>query len=212
MGNRVSDERPDFSLRVPEDWYELDLDRKSRKKSIEQAVDEQVRANPVLDPAREAIIERLLGFAADAEEKGALAGATLWTVIESVEVAANVMVFSVGRDSPRDLETELSDLEAHLGRRSSVDVGDRLVERVTLPAGAAIRLRVLAESSVDPTSNGRFQAGRGGGGIVVDTVQHWLPVPDAEYILLVSGTTPCLAYGDDLAEVFDSIAGSLRLL
>lgn len=212
MGHRVSDEPPDFSVRVPESWYELDLDAKGSKARIEQAVDEQVRADPLLASARGAIIERLLGFAADARDKGALACATLWTIIDNVEVAANVMVFSVSRDSPPDLETELSGLEAQLGRRSSVDVGDRFVERVTLPAGAAIRLRVLAESSVEPASNGRAHAGEGGGGIVVDTVQHWLPVPDAEHTLLVSGTTPCLAYGDDLAAVFDSIAASLRLL
>lgn len=208
----MSDDQPDFSLRIPESWYEFDLDRSARKKRVEQAVDEQVRANPALAAARGAIIERLVGFAADADEKGALACATLWTIIDNVEVAANVMVFSVGRDCPGNLETELSGLEAQLGRRSSVDVGDRFVERVSLPAGAAIRLRVLAESSLGATPNGRSSAGKAGGGIVVDTVQHWLPVPDAEHTLLVSGTTPCLAYGDDLADVFDSIAASLRLL
>jgi hypothetical protein len=207
----VSDEPPDFSLRVPESWYELDLDRKSRKKRTEEAVDEQVRLNPVLAPARTAIIERLLGFAADADDKGAVAGATLWTVIDNIEVAANIMVFSVGRDSPGNLEVELAGLETQLGRRSAVDVGDRLVERVTLPAGDAVRVRVLAESAAEPSSNGRFHSGPEGGGIVVDTVQHWLPVPDAEHTLVVSGTTPCLAYGDDLADVFDSIAATLQL-
>jgi hypothetical protein len=205
----MSDERSDFSIRIPDGWYELDLDRSTRKKSTEAAVDGQVQANPVLAEARNAIVDRLLAFAADADEKGALAGATLWTVIDGVELAANVMVFSVGRDSPDDLATELAGLEAALAKRSAVDVGTRSVERVELPAGPGIRLRVLAESAAEAASS---QSHASGNGIVVDTVQYWVPVSDARHLLVVSATTPCLAYGDDFAEVFDSIAASLRLL
>jgi hypothetical protein len=70
-----------------------------------------------------------------------------------------------------------------------------------LPAGRAVRLRTLT----------RTDEGVGHGDeVLVDLVQHWVPVPGHAAMVVLSGTTPCLDVADDLAAVFDRMAETLR--
>ncbi len=54
-------------------------------------------------------------------------------------------------------------------------------------------------------------AGEGGRTIPLDAVQYWLPVTGTSEVLIMSFTTPALAYGDTLAETFDDIAKKLTI-
>ena len=69
------------------------------------------------------------------------------------------------------------------------------------PATRTIRVRGLRRSgSGDPDE----------GDLVMDAVEHWVPVPGHGDVLLLRGSTPCLDIGDELADVFDAIAGTLE--
>jgi hypothetical protein len=193
----------DFAIKVPEGWcgHSPDPDPAVQQKTTEMAVDQMIRLEPVLAEARGEIIERMFGFAGEANEKQAMVAASLWTVVDGTEAAANMMVFSAARDASQSVEDDVARVERELSTPDPDDVKDREVSVVDLPAGKAVRLRVLTKT---PSEDGEA-------GLVVEVVQYWLPVPDAGHSLIVSCTTPCLVYGDELTAVFDSIAGSLQL-
>jgi len=193
----------DFAIRIPDGWvaHDPDPDPTIQRQSAEAAVDEMIDAQPLLAEARATLVERMLGFAQDAIEKRAMAAASLWTVIEDTELAANMMVFSNPRDPAQSIESEVGHLKDRLSIADDDDVNKREVTEMDLPAGRAVRLRVMTQTP----------PGRGETGLVVEMVQYWLPVPDAAHSLIVSCTTPCLVYGDELTGVFDSIAATLEL-
>ena len=71
---------------------------------------------------------------------------------------------------------------------------------VDLPAGGAVRIRALRRSG----------SGDDDTDLLVDVVEHWIPVPGTTDVLVLQGSTPCLDIADELAEVFDRIAGTLE--
>ena len=79
---------------------------------------------------------------------------------------------------------------------TELDVRPRQAAAVELPAGPAVRVRCLRRSGPDDD-------------LLVDVVEHWVPVPGQQDLLLLRGSTPCLDLGDELAAVFDRIAGTL---
>ena len=193
----------DFAIKIPDGWcaHSPDPDPVVQTETTEAAVEQMIREEPILGEARAAIIDRMLGFAREANEKGAMAAASLWTVVEGTEAAANMMVFSDPRDAAQSIEASVAELERQLSTADPNDVKDREVSVVDLAGGTAVRLRVLTRMPSEDDEPA----------LVLEMVQHWLPVPDAGHNLIVSCITPCIVYGDELAAVFDSIAQSLEL-
>ena len=190
----------DFDIRIPDGWcaHSPDPDPAVQQRTTEEAVDQIIRDEPALAEARNGIIDRMVGFAREANGKGAMAAASLWTLVEDTETAANMMVFAARRDAGEPVEATIARLVQNLSDPDEADTNERDVHEVELPAGPAVRLRVMAQTPEEP-------------GIVIELVQYWLPVRDASHTLIVSCTTPCLVYGDELTAVFDSIAASLEL-
>jgi hypothetical protein len=191
----------DFNLLVPQAWYVYDPDPDRWVESTAREVDERIRHRPALAPVRQWLIDLLVGFWRDAHAFDALTAATLYEPGEPAALAANLTVVFGRRQAPGSVTAEIDTLLASLTAAKGNDVGQRDIVTVDLPAGRAVRLRALTRTD------------EGGGEpdeVLIDLVQHWVPVPGHRAMIVLSGTTPCLDLADDLAAVFDGIAESLE--
>ena len=182
----------DFVLTVPPGWYLYDPDQETRLDSTAQAVKRRTEAVPELAPARQALVDLLLGFWRDADEQGALAAATLWEPAPIAAVAASLTVLAFS-NAPATVE----ELLAGATGATTLDVRPREAAPVELAAGPGVRVRCVRRSGPDDD-------------LLVDVVEHWVPVPGHSDVLLLRGSTPCLDVADELADVFDAIAGTLK--
>jgi len=193
---------PSFSLAVPERWYVRDADTREWESSTASQMDERLACRPDLLAAASTLRRVVMDSWKDAESQGALAAATLWEPSDDGRGAtAATLVVAAERARPDDGAAEIAGLVAALGEPSESDLAPRRVSAVELPVGPAVRLRRLTRTT---------GAGPGEGELVVDTVQHWVPVPGGRTIVVLAGSTPCLDVADELAEAFDAIAATLR--
>jgi len=157
------------------------------------AVDQRVVTTPELAHAREALVEMLLGFWGDADDEGALAAAVLWEPGSPAAIAANLTVVGYSHASG------LQELCASAVGATKFDVRKREVMIVELPAASAVRVHALRRSSPrDDHSD-----------LLIDVVEHWIPVPGTADVLVLKASTPCLEVADELGIAFDDIAGTL---
>lgn len=185
------------SVVVPKSWCPSDPDPATRAASTAAAVDRRIAADPELAGARRELIDILLGFAETADEKGALVAATLWEPGDYAPTVANVMVLAAATPEPPGIDT----LVEALARPAASDAGPRDVQEMQLPAGPAVRLRLLTATEGPPDEPS----------VVLDAIQHWIPVPGCPgEAAVVSSSTPCLDVGDALATLSDEIAISVR--
>jgi hypothetical protein len=191
-----------FSLAVPERWYVRDDDPCRREASTAQDVEERIAGRPDLARAVPMLLRIRMESWRDAELSGALAAATLWEPSDDRRgaTAATLVVVTAARLQPDDDDGEIAGLLELLGEGSEADLAPRLVAAVDLPAGRAVRLRRLTRT--DGAEPGQAE-------LVVDMVQHWVPVPGGRAVLVLVGSTPCLDVADELAATFDAIAETL---
>ena len=191
----------DFTIEIPDGWYLRDPDLSNRQQGIEAFADELIAAAPELAGQRAEMVDRYLTFASDADAKSAVIAAMLWEPADEVPIAADLRIHEAERDFSDDLDKELAHLEETLSQADHDDLGPRVVQIVDLPAGRAVRLRLLTQTDPDPD----------GSTIALDVVQHWVPVPGFPDTVLISATTPNLVFADELVEAFDAIAATLEL-
>jgi len=191
-----------FSLAVPDRWYVRDEASWATEATTARAVQERLVRRPDLAPVGPVLCQLLMDSCRDAGLHGAVAAATLWEPSGhgSGATAATLVVVAAERAQPEDDAAEVARLLQVLREGSDSDLAPREVSAVQLPAGDAVRLRRLT------CTDG---AGPGEAELVIDTVQHWVPVPGGSAILVLVGSTPCLDVADELAETFDAIAETL---
>jgi hypothetical protein len=189
-----------FHVEVPESWYQWDPDDEAAFTA--RQVDERIARQPELRPARQALLDLLMECWRDAASQGAVAAAALWEPAPLAAVTATLLVMEAPRAAPGDDRGEIADLLDSLSGDSPFDVQPAELGTVDLPAGPAVRLRRLARTDA---------ANSGEPDIIVDMVQHWIPVPGRTEIIVLAGSTPCLAVADDLARTFDAIAAMVAL-
>jgi hypothetical protein len=95
----------------------------------------------------------------------------------------------------------LAALAGELAADRPGDVGPRTVSRVDLPAGPAVRVRVIADGGADAA---RRQ-------VVSDVVQYWLPLPERGLAVVAATSTAILTDGDALADLLDALVPSLTV-
>ena len=191
----------DFTVVIPKGWYIREPDLSLRSQSINEFADGLIAEDPDLAPQRAEMIERYQTFSADADEKFAIIAAMLWEPNDEIPVAADLRIHEAEREIVDDLEAELARIQRMLEQTEQGDLGPREVEIVELPAGPAVRIRLLSQT--DPDVDGST--------IALDVVQYWLPVPDQADIVLLAGFTPNLVSADEIIGVFDEIAATLEL-
>jgi hypothetical protein len=184
---------------VPDSWYRWDPDDAVTGSSRE--VDERIEQRLALAPVRQELLCLLTGFWDDAADQQAVAAAALVEPAPDAALVASLVVVEAERNHPGDVEAEIDHLLGLLGAESPFDIRPRTVEPVELPAGRAVRLRRLVRTDV---------AGPDEGDVAVEMVQHWLPVPGGETMVVLAASTPCLHVAAELADAFDAIASSVE--
>lgn len=191
----------DFSVVIPEGWFRHDPDPRTREETTAQAVLQRLGKSRRKAEARRHLTEILDAFAQDADDQKALVAATLVEQVERTVVTANLMVLERSRRTTGDVKDELAALMGALSASTDEDLRPREVDLLGLPAGGAVRLHALT----------RIFDG-GDEGVALEVVQHWVPVPDQDVVVVVSGSTPCLAQAGHLVAIFDATAESLEFL
>jgi hypothetical protein len=185
------------------DWYELALDPADRAATIAAQWAELRAAAAELDrpEVADAFARTLDTLASHYARRGSQLAAVGWqpsTGRPPQSVLDVKLVEPLPADSPRD---EAEGLTGLLMLPSPDDVGPRTVELVELPAGPAVRLRLLGPGGRDA----------GGRDVVCDIVQYWLPVGPAAATVLVTCSTADVAAGDRIAELVDVLVTRLAV-
>lgn len=189
-------------LSVPANWYVVDVDPAMRRKRASEDVTARVASQPELGEFEKDIVETLVGFSEDAEERGAMSCAVLWEPSPYGPTVANLTVLVCEPTAPTT-PAEIDAIVEQLSTPDDTDVGPRTVDTIDLPAGPAVRLRYLREADEE-----------GAPRVVFDVTQFWIPLLGRKaqpITLLVNTVTPSLHAGDRVAEAARRTAESVAL-
>jgi hypothetical protein len=192
----------ELDLTMPEGWFALDADPTTRRAAMTAEVDAWAAGQRERMAHRGDLVEILLGFGKEADDKGALFAAVYWEPGDYGPTAANLMVLHGARQHPHSAQAEVTALVESLARPGPADYGRRHVTEVKLPLGSAVRLRLLATADAD--------VDQGEPALILDATQVWIPLPDEPATVVVTASTPCLDAGDAVAGVVDAVAATLR--
>lgn len=198
----ATNQMENLTLELPEGWFVLEPDPAARRAALVADVEAWASEAPERMAHRDELLEILSGFGVEAEEKGALFAAVFWEPGENGPTVANLMVFEGQRSAPDSVEAEIAAALRELEQADPNDHTAREIAEVHLPIGLAARVRFLASSPADRNE--------GGAALVFDATQVWIPLPGEPPMVIISGTTPCLIAGDEIARVVDAVATSLR--
>ncbi len=187
-------------IELPPAWFWWD--RNDPEGATVRDLDARIAERPELAPAREIMLQVLLGVWDDAIDQSAVAAGGLVEPAPDAALVATYVVAAAERMHPEDAEAEIAAVLGLLEPASPFDIRPRTLDVVELPAGRAVRLARLART--DGADQGESE-------VVVDMVQHWLPVAGQPTLLVLAGSTPCLHAADVLEAAFDSIARSVEL-
>ena len=189
-------------LSVPANWYVVDVDPATRQARAAKDVAARVASQPDLAPFEQAIVETLIGFGEDAEERSAMSCAVLWEPSPYGPIVANLTVL-VCEPTATSTSDEIDAIEKMVSTSDDTDVGPKTVDTVDLPAGPAVRVRYLREADEE-----------GAPRVVFDVTQFWIPLlarKTQPITLLVNAVTPSLHAGDRVAEAARRTAESVAL-
>ena len=191
----------DFTLELPDGWLIREPDPARRAESFTHALDAEIGEQPLLAEQRDELLQTLDAFGEDADERKAVFAATVFIAVQpGLTATAAVLAFYGRREHPDDPDAEIHGL-VRAFERDTVNGRPPEVAIVDLPAGKAVRLRTLENTT---SAND--------GGVVTDMVQHWIPDPNRPQMVVISGSTPTLAFSTQFAQAFDGIAQTLRFL
>lgn len=182
-------------LATPADWFDLDLDPRTSDASIRQLVRERV---PGRHPDQVARRRELTDLLLQATRQARLQGAVLASVLATVMAGRPVSADLLAAVTPVAGEVDLPALGDRLAAEPGPTEKLRDLGVVELPAGPALRIR----KGVRPTVLGRE--------VDTEVVQHFVPVPGGERMMVLTFSTPVVVLADAFAELFDAIAGTLR--
>lgn len=190
-----------FKMVVPGDWTILPLDPKTRDRRIARIVERRIGKEDRHAYLRRQYIVQLRKSAADAAGRGAFFAAIHNSSAKGVPLSASVMAAMVPQatDSGGNV---LGDAESMAGELANDGEG-RVLEHavVDLQVGEAARVRRRAGTGIH-AMDGRE--------VVGETVQFYVPLPEAQRTLALVFSTPILSLGDDYAALFDVMALSAR--
>lgn len=194
-----------FSLRVPPNWFELDVHPASRDASARELVRERVAQVPELESRRGEITKVLRDQAASAWDAGAVYCAGMVEPVADGVLPASVTVFllpgPLGASS--DEPDRLTALLPALTSKDAKDENDTWTRVQTLTLeGCGPAARTYGIEDVEPEP---------GKPLRVAQMQTFIPIPNVNRVLLVSCSSPAVAVAEGLFDLFDALTGTVRL-
>jgi hypothetical protein len=194
----------EVSLSLPDSFQELDLELDPRivVGPIGAAVDEHLALLDVdVDPVTRAdLVERAVATLEQARRGDAVLAALALDVADGLPpLQAYVFEHCVAGPDGTD-QGALDQLAATMTRVSVFDAGQPVAEVVGLDDHPAVRCVGLLQ--VDPAAPSTP---------LVAARQYWIPVAGTGTLALISCWTPQLHLADELGELFDAIASSVRI-
>jgi hypothetical protein len=187
---------PDGFLVVDPAWADSDGGE------LVEALDRHLEAvaKPALTERRDELIDYVSAFVRTAAAAIAVGAALSVDCAEDGRpLEAFVLAMAVdGRDETTP--GALDELVATLRTEQPGDVSGRDVGVVALQAGRAVRLHGIFETDPDAEES-----------MLVEDVQHWIPVPYSGMQLVLPCSTPQLAFAEHAIPVFDAIAATVEL-
>jgi hypothetical protein len=193
-----------FSIVTPEKWVRIDLDPRTRDRSIRAMVKRGLGADDKLARLRQEAIVAYRTFVADAADKGAFLALMVSEIIEDTPMFATMLAFVVPTVTGPD-DAVLSTVEEMAPVLDEPGEGERVLETgpFELGVGPAYRVRALVGSGMH---------GSDGVEAVADVVRFFVPLAGEPHVLVLTFSTPILGLGDTFAELFDQMARSARWL
>lgn len=194
-----------FSLRVPPNWFELDVHPATRNESARELVRARVADVPELRGRRGEITRVLQEHAAAAWDAGAVYCAAMAEAVLDGVLPASVTVFMLPGplDARSDEPDRISALLPMLQPKDPKDDEDSWTRLQNLElAGCGPAVRTYGIEDVEPEPGKKVR---------VVQMQTFIPVPDVNRVVLVSCSSPAVAVAEGLFELFDALTGTLRL-
>jgi hypothetical protein len=192
-----------FSFDVPDGFLVVDpLWAESDGHEIGEALDRHLDslAKPVLSARRDELLDYVSAFVHTAAAAIAVGAALSVDCAEDGRPVEGFVLALAVDGSDETTPAALDALAETLRAEQPGDVTGRDVTVVRLPAGRAVRLHGIFETDPDAEAS-----------TLVEDVQHWIPVPHTGMQLVLTGSTPQLAFAEHAIPVFDAIASTVAL-
>ncbi|WP_323379913.1 hypothetical protein [Streptomyces alkaliphilus] len=183
-----------YRILLPEEWYRIPLAPEECEEAVDRLVRQRFKGVDNAPHLKANARKELLDSAADARRNG---GLEMYLCLQSagpLTIPASLLITLLPPSAipARSMEELLAHAEATADPDTEVDV-------VGLPSGPALRVR-RREAPPPQAPPGTPHS------VAVD---HHLPLPHTDGMLLLSFNTPLPALADALARLFDAVAGSL---
>jgi hypothetical protein len=193
-----------FSLRVPDSWFEVDVDPATRDENIRRLVEDRVRGHQEMWEARHGITRILRQQARQAWEAGATYCACMAEPTEDGAITASVVVSLVRGPVGA---TESGDPAGFMLERLTpvARTGDEVFTSVTTAELAGVGPCARSSGIEDVTVDD-------GGYVRTVFMQTMVPAPGFNKVFLISASSPVVALAGELHDLFDAVTGTFRLV
>jgi hypothetical protein len=189
-----------FTVTLPDSWFELDVNPRTRDARIRALVEQQIRDQPQLWEQRAALVRMLRRQARDAHDAGAIYCACFVMAVEQSIIPGSMMLMVL----PTPPGGGGDAIAEALPTKEAKDDDDTWMTRsiVTLPRIGRVP-RSQGVTDVDLPD--------GQGSIRTIIMQTFLPL-DADRLLMVACASPALDLAEPLLELFDVVTASVSLV
>ncbi|WP_239311066.1 MULTISPECIES: hypothetical protein [unclassified Frankia] len=199
----------EFSIAVPDSWFEVDLNPVTRRASIDALVRARTRAVPELAENRSAISRMLRNAASDAAAGGALFCGVMAEPVEGTILSASVTVSLLPApeggwtdgDQTNGVAPDaiLATLSEKVAR--SLDDTWTMVTLVDLPrVGRAVRAYGVEDITLPDRA----------GWIRTTAMQTFVPLPRSDTVVLIACSSPNVVLVDALHDLFDALTATFQ--
>jgi hypothetical protein len=200
-----------FSVRLPPNWFEIDLWRASRTGELARLVDRRISENPSMASYRGAIITFLRDVAADAQRRGVVFAAAMAEPLDSERLLL-ATALAVITDGPPEGDSSVDSIAAQLTTTPFAGHGKeatwRRVALRDIPAGRCVRVDGVETVMPGDELNARGRTA-GSASPQAVTMHTLIPVPGSGQVLDLVLTSPHSALAEPMLDLFGAISETL---
>lgn len=198
--------RVGISLKVPESWYEFEVHPSTRTAAIKRMVAERAELYPIVAENYDTIVKALQKLSREAWEGGAVYCGCMAEGFDGIPLIASITVQIVRASSEgQALPTDPASIASALSEKEARNPHDtwRKVSLVDLP-GAGTAARANSVEDIQPA--GEQHAVR------AVLTQTFVPVPDSEYVAVITGSSPVIDLAAEFHDLFDAVTSTFRFV